>query len=275
VPDVILLIIPLAVLALVAVLGFVGCTRELAGFRVEGGEGPGQHPIAYWRLSDSDPLDPQETPLAKDEVGASLLGDHPGTYLGNVTLGVLPGLNAGDPVATPARFDGTGTVVVPHWPEFEMEKFTVAALVRPDNVVAGPGEIVRNMSATGGWALSITPPPPDKPGTDGYFVPSVRDGAVLSNSSAGFELAQLGTASHLEIAWHLAMTFDGAVLILYKDGEVAAAVAGPYAPNTPDYLEIGVNFQGAIQEVVVYKSRLEPEEIKALYMSTKSPNVGP
>jgi hypothetical protein len=143
--------------------------------------------------------------------------------------------------------------------------FTVEALVHPDSVGGSGSHIVGNLSASGGWALNMTPP--DKPGTDGYFVPSVSDGAGSGDVQVGFELAQLGTA------WHLAMTFDGMVLILYLDGAVSAAVSGvPYAPNTQqEPLQIGVNFQGAIQEVAVYDYALTAQQITAHYMANTMP----
>jgi hypothetical protein len=277
--NAVLLAAPLIVFAIVLLVGFAGCSLDKEG--IPSGESTGQwtgtgpfnysaavtssSPIAYWRLSD-----PQGSDIAKDEIGAPTTGDHPGTYLGDVklTLGTKPGLNASDPVATPARFDGESSVEVPHAPEFEMVAFTVEALVHPDKVVGGV-EIVSNMSAAGGWALSIASP--DEAGTGANFVASVRDGAVLSDvPPVGFELAKLGTA------WHLAMTFDDKkVLTLYMDGAVNSA-ASPvlYAPNQQEPLRIGVNFQGAIQEVAVYDYALDHAQILAHFMANMA-NPGP
>ena len=76
--EVFLLLIPLGVLALVAVFGFVGCTKDFDSLVVEDDESNGPpapdpyatvvenaNPIAYWRLSD-----PFRSPEAKDEIGA-------------------------------------------------------------------------------------------------------------------------------------------------------------------------------------------------------------
>jgi hypothetical protein len=275
--NTVLLAAPLIVFAIVVLLGFAGCSLDKEG--IPSGESTGEwtgtgpfnyaaavtssSPIAYWRLSDHTGSD-----VAVDEIPPS--PGHPGTYLVKWTLDVGPSLNDSDPVATPARFDGTGSVEVPHAPELEMKKgFTVEALVHPDGVVAGPGEIVSNMSAAGGWALSIAPP--DKPGTDGYFVPSVSDGSGSGGPpvGVGFELAKLGTA------WHLAMTFDGMVLTLYWDGVEFASVPGqPYAANQQEPLRIAVNYQGAIQEVAVYDYALTAPQVIAHFMANMA-NPGP
>ncbi len=272
--NTVLLAAPLIVFALVLLLGFTGCglnTRGLPGDGTTGQTGSDSdkpyadevkdsNPIAYWRLSDA-----VGSSQAKDEIGAPPPeGDHPGTYQDSWTLGVKPGLNDSDPDATPARFDGTGSVEVPHAPEFEMQEFTVEALVQPDSVAA-PGVIVSNMAtpATAGWALRIAPPV--KPGNDGYFVPSVSDGTDSGSVEAGFNL---GTV------FHVAMTFDGMVLILYVDGAVHAAVSSmPYAPNTQEPLRIGLGLQGAIQEVAVYDYALTAEQITAHYLANTSPET--
>src|SRR5215510_4584107 len=103
-----LLVIPLGVLALVAVFGFIGCTKDYdalgAGDGDQDGGGqdggrPGGHggpvfysevvdqsgPIAWWSLGDD------VGPLVADKVGT-----HPGTYTGSagsVTPGVDPDLD--------------------------------------------------------------------------------------------------------------------------------------------------------------------------------------
>jgi hypothetical protein len=68
------------------------------------------------------------------------------------------------------------------------------------------------------------------------------------------------------------MTFDGMVLILYLDGAVHAAVSSvPYAPNTQqEPVQIGVSFQGAMQEVAVYDYALTAEQITAHFMANKA-----
>jgi hypothetical protein len=280
VPEVILLLILLAVLALVAVFGFVGCTKDFDSLVVEDDEPNGppapdpytdvvksSNPTAYWRLSD-----PFRSTEAKDEIGAPPSGDHPGTYTGSVTLGQAPGLNDSDAAATPARFDGDSLVDIVHATEFEMLQFTVEALVHPDSVVSDC-HIVGNMSSSGGWALTIIPPSPgDDPDIDGYFAPVVTDGSgPVGPPAVEFDLAKLGTA------WHVAMTFDGTLFTLYWDGVQRvsstwpALGTWPYAPNTQAPLQIGLDFKGAIQEVAVYDKALTAEQIGDHFLANTSP----
>ena len=82
------LLVPLAVLAVVALLGFVGCGLDLQGTGPLPSS-PGYAPavqaepslVGYWRLGDTRLRDPPK-PLgdAKDEVGAPA-GPHTGAYL--------------------------------------------------------------------------------------------------------------------------------------------------------------------------------------------------
>jgi hypothetical protein len=279
VSDPILLLAPLAVLALVAVFGFVGCTKDFDSLTVgrdgeDGAPAPlpyadeikSSNPIAYWRLSD-----PPGSDVAKDEIGAPPSGDHPGAYQGSWTLGQPPGLNESDPGATPARFDGAGHVEVAHDTAFEMSQFTVEALVHPDSIVS-TGFVVGNMSSSGGWALTIVPPSSgDHPDIDGYFAPVVSDGSgPVGLPPVAFDFAKLGTA------WHVAMTFDGTLFTLYWDGVMRvsstwpAVGTWPYAPNTLDPLQIGVDCKGAIQEVAVYDVPLTAEQVGAHYLANAS-----
>jgi hypothetical protein len=276
VPDVTLLLIPLAVLTLVAVLGFVGCTRDFDPFVVSPPAAPMPYadavlasgPIAYWRLSD-----PDGSTEAKDEIGALPVG-HPGTYQGTVILGQLPGLNLSDPIATPARFDGESFVEVAHDPVFETSEFTVEALVQPTSVVS-PGVIVGTMPSTGsptpssgGWALTIALPG-DAPDIEGYFE-TVVDSATgpVGPNPVAFDLDKLVTA------WHLAMTYDGTVLTLYWDGAPKEWGSFSYAPNTQEPLRIGVGVKGAIQEVAVYDRAMTAAEIATHYSSNAPPDQG-
>ena len=269
--EVTLLVIPLAVLALVAVFGFVGCTKDFDALVVDedGGSpngGPAPLPyadevtssvaIAYWRLSDAVGSD-----LAKDEIGSPPSGDHPGTFQGTVTLGQA-GLNLSDANATSAHFDGTGFVEVVHDPVFAMSLFTVEALVHPDSIVSS-GFIVGNMSSSGGWGLRIDPSTPeDHPDIDGYYAPVVSDGSGPAGPPPEpFDLSKLGTA------WHVAVTYDGTVLTLYWDGVKRAWGSFPYAPNTQEPLQIGLDVKGAIQEVAVYDAALTAEQISTHYLA--------
>ena len=297
--NTVLLAAPLIVFALVLLLGFTGCRLDSEGARpgppTDGTDGNGNgngngngdgnggptpvpyvdevmssSPIAYWRLSD-----PPGSVTAKDEIGAPPSGDHPGEYQGTVTLGLAPSLNASDPNATPARFDGESFVEVVHDPVFEMAQFTVEALVYPDSVVA-PEVIVRSLTPpptgtphSGGWALSIEPrSPEDHPDIDGFFVTAISDGLdpAVGPEPVAFDLTKL-----VGDAWHLAVTYDGAVLTLYWDGVKRVWGTFPYVPNTQEALQIGVAFKGAIQEVAVYATALTAEQITTHYLANTSP----
>ncbi len=130
--------------------------------------------------------------------------------------------------------------------------------------------IVSNVPA-GGWALTIVPPSPgDDQDIDGYFAPVVSDGSgPVGPPAVEFDLAKLDTA------WHVAMTFDGTLFTLYWDGVercrvLAASGTWPYAPNTQEPLQIGLDFKGAIQEVAVYDTVLAAEEIGKHFLANTS-----
>jgi hypothetical protein len=274
VPELTLLLIPLAVLALVAIFGFVGCTKDYDALVVEP-EAPKPYaeevldsvPIAYWRLSD-----PDGSTEAKDEIGAAPVG-HPGVYHGDVQLGQLASLNLSHPAATAAGFDGESYVEVAHAQEFETDEFTVEALVRPMSVVSS-GVIVGTMPSqpggptpsSGGWALTIALPG-DVPDIEGHFVAMVDSatGPVGPNPVA-FDLAKLGTA------WHLAMTYNGDELALYWEGAKQEWASFPYDPNPQEPLRIGVGVKGAIQEVALYDRALPPDEISLHFSANTAPD---
>jgi hypothetical protein len=84
--------------------------------------------------------------------------------------------------------------------------------------------------------------------------------------TAKFDLAGLGTA------WHVAMTFDGLTLTLYKDGaEVGNAPVPSFVPNAQDPLQIGNGFKGAIQEVAVYDKALPAADISDHFIANTPP----
>jgi hypothetical protein len=281
--EVILLLTPLGVLALVAVSGFVGCTNRYDPLVVDDDEPNGppapdlyvkavtdSTPIAYWRLTD-----PFRSTEAKDEIGAPTppSGNNPGVVVGTVAFGQAPpGLNLSDPNVPWAHFDGTGFVEVAHADVFEMVEFTVEALVAPDSVVSDC-QIVSNMSSSGGWALSIVPPSPGDDPNIGYFAPVVSDGTgPVGPPAVAFDLAKLGTA------WHVAVTFNGTLFTLYWDGVERvsspwpAVGEWPFVPNMQEPLQIGADFKGAIQEVAVYNTVLPADEINDHFVANTSPD---
>jgi hypothetical protein len=158
-------------------------------------------------------------------------------------------------------------VEVAHAQEFEMLSFTVEALVHPDTIGDTGQVIVRNISTSGGWALSIVPG--NDPDVDGCLEVLGTDGAESGGPLVPLELSELGTA------WHVAVTYEKGTNIVnvYKDSvEVAGGNFFPYAPNLQEPLQIGVDFQGAIQEVAVYRDVvLKEAQIADHFMATQPP----
>lgn len=271
----VLLLTPLIVLMVVLLLGFVGCWLPTQG------TGPIQiatpepyvdevknsNPIAYWRLSD---------PAGSQQANDEMPGNHPGTYQyptpDAVVLGQSPSLNASDPTATPARFNG-GSVWVNPSPAFQTAFFTVEALVLPAWTSSDPQiyrTIVSNFDLSEGergWVLRAAPrEASDDPEVDGHFMAQIGNGTGSAAISVKFSLISLGSAVHL------AMTYDGMSLNLFKDGEPVASLPGlGYAPNVQQPLLIGETFQGAIQEVAVYGAPLAPDVIATHFLANQKP----
>ena len=123
-----ILVVPLIVLVLVAVLGFVGCTNDYDALAVGPPKGdppyvdnptpPANYnefiiasgPVAWWPLTD-----PEGAQVGMDKIGQGPAGDHPGNYVGTVILGPTRGdsLDDSDPFNKPTRFDGR--FVRPEW----------------------------------------------------------------------------------------------------------------------------------------------------------------
>src|SRR5204863_9085703 len=116
-------LLPLLVLAAVALFAFAGCGTPFESGPAtppNGGDGEQTYEeavrktaglIAYWRLDETKlPADPY--PPAKDSGGINTTLD--GTYNGNVALSNVPGaLVKTEPTDTGTTFDGSGYVEVP------------------------------------------------------------------------------------------------------------------------------------------------------------------
>jgi hypothetical protein len=282
VPDVTILLVPIVVLAVVAVLGFVGCTNEYDDLVVAPPQGDPPYkdspnpptnlgefifqsgPIAWWPLTD-----PDGASVAIDKVGTEP-GGHPGNYVGTVILGPTRGdsLDDSDPFNKPTRFDGAGHIEVTHAQgdtTFETTEFSVEALVLPDAVAGGTGVpepapdayVARNFSATGGWALQVVP---------GSFVARIWDG---SGTETSIELAY-SLAMPLGSAWWVLMRFLEGTLWLRVNNDIAGT-GGSYAPNTTEPLQMGVGFHGALQQVAVYDRALVEQEATDHMTASKTP----
>jgi Concanavalin A-like lectin/glucanases superfamily len=288
-PDSIYLLAPLLVLAMVALLGFVGCTEDFdklgeGGPPPDGGDGPpgegpgptpptpyqdvvlADGPIAYWRLGDSDKSQP-----AKDEIGPAP-GDHPGVF--NSSNGDLllqqAGLNSSDPGAPSALFDGGYVSVdVAGKPELATPAFTIEALVAAEWPPAGAGGLAvmhvvassAHPSALSGWALFAT--------DDDRWQGRVWGGGQV------YETPKDQTSVVFNSVTYLALTYDGnGALMLFAGpaGALAdALVQGcQYTVNTTEPLSVGVGledsqplfpFKGRIQEVALYGVALSKTQV--------------
>jgi hypothetical protein len=151
-------------------------------------------------------------------------------------------------------FDGDDDVVtVPSSPSLALgSEMTVEAWVRPTEL----GDIWRTVALkerTGGmcWALYAH----DRAGAAGH---------VFTTS----ELRTKGAALTVNAWTHLAVTYDGSVLALYRDGALvsSALVSGPIVTSNGD-LKIGGNsiweepFAGSIDDLRVYDHALTANEI--------------
>jgi hypothetical protein len=211
-----------------------------------------------------------------DKIGQGPSGDHPGNYVGTVILGPARGdsLDDSDPFNQPTRFDGTGHIDVPHVDgdtTFATDAFSVEALVLPDAITMPSAHepplpdayIVRNISATGGWALQVVP---GAHGSFGSFVAHVWDsGGTPSSVNVGFNLN-----SPLGSAWYVLMRFLGGTLWLRVNNDLDGTPAS-YAHNTTEPLQIGVGLHGALQHVAVYDRVLGEQEALDHMLASKTP----
>jgi hypothetical protein len=269
--NLLLLVAPLVVLALVLVFGFAGCALPRRGTAPEPytWEVWKTLPAAWWRLSEQP-----GSAQAHDEIDASFGGPHPGTYVSPVVLGNTPGLVPTEPSVSNAHFDGNGSVQVPPATIFAATSFSVEALVRPDKIGDGVNSIVVNMSPAGGWALRITPS--TDPGADADLLAEGSDGAGLGGPTIPLVLAELVSSDDQpwKRAWHVVMTHDDntGITRLYKDG-VHLGTGGPgtfpYTPNMTFPLQIGVAFAGGIQDVAFYGYVLTAQHVADHHQATQ------
>jgi hypothetical protein len=289
------LAVPLTVLPIVMLLGFVGCGLHSEGQAVpETPETPAPDPyhtvientselVAYWPLGDSSgTTDPIGT-TAHDAVGPGPDGAHPGKYKSwtadadpaleaDAAHGVLmlgqPGLIANDQSRHSITVDG-GYVEVPFDGALNSPKFTVEAIVQTgwDDtaipayrlVLASREEVGANVDIRG-FTLFANP-------TNHW---EARIG--LDTPTAAAALADVAPIM-LGMTEFLAVTYDGTTLALYVNGDLLASVEPGtlYAPNSSRPLYIGARedpagtpiypFNGQLQEVAYYSRALGADEI--------------
>jgi hypothetical protein len=208
-------------------------------------------PVAYWRLDDPP------GPLVHD-----IWGGHDGTTNGYVSFQTSPGALFNDP-DTAMTFDGaTAKVVVPWSADVNPLVFSLEAWAR---VTGGAGSYRAVISS--------------RDLNDGYVI------YAGLNNTWQFWIRALGVGWQtltgppvVEGEWtHLVATFDGANMLLYVNGVLAASeVNTNYTPNLTLGLRIGAgnneesasvdyNFPGDIDEVAVYNSVLNADRVTLHY----------
>jgi predicted small secreted protein len=284
-----ILLLPLLVLAAVLLFSFAGC-NTIAGLDKDFVVAPPPAPppgarkyeeevpktpgfAAYWRLGDANPPD------AVDEGPNKLKG----TYHGGVTLRTDVGaLEKPDPADRAPHFNGQdGYVEVPADARLNTPSFSVEAWIRPSALAAGP-QAVQHVVASHdvvnsldlGYELTVIRQPDPKPRIQGRVCTGVAtpDQAV----EVVFELpdAQIGGPGN---DWkHVVLTYDGVsrTATLYVDAVVRQSKANVgYTPNSGQPFRIGAGrtqqqpapaqfFAGAIDEVAIYNSALNPGEVQ-------------
>jgi hypothetical protein len=291
-----LVLTPLAVLGVVGLVRFVGCSYNPPVFddTVVQDYGPtvlGEADlVSYWRLG--------EATCAGGSVAADQKAAHPGTYrtvalaadpplLSPAAPGILqcgqPGLLESDDVATSVLVDG-GFVEVPFSADLNPPQFTVEAWVRPEWPAAETGVfrcVVASREDTGaggrqGYILYAGPTL--DPATFAVVDPAIRWQAWVGDGTTWRMLVSPAPVALADFNY-LAVTYDGTTLRLYvfnamtdMDGDLSEAVVS-YSPNPGKRLYIGMGaperpaplypFKGRMQEGALYRAALPGDRIVA------------
>lgn len=235
--DAITLGIPIAVFAVLLLVGFAGCAlehRALGAPYLRTVEGV-PSVVSHWLLDETGP------PTATDR----LASHHDGTYrshadpgdpaqqtaaaAGVLDFGVWP-LVANQPTRKSIQVDG-GYVEVPFTPQLNTDAFSFVAWVRTGWTAADTGFyrcVLASRESAGsvrrGYMLYANP--------SNHWEAWVGDGSAWQRVSTGAPIS-LGTTDFL------AVTHDGTTLTLYVNGEERAAGAVSYAKSTANPLRIG------------------------------------
>ncbi|HEX3343336.1 MAG TPA: LamG domain-containing protein [Polyangiaceae bacterium] len=209
--------------------------------------------VAYWRLDET------AGSTAHDTTGA-----HAGTYGGAVGLG-SPGLLVGDPDLA-ATFDGDAgaSVDVASDPAFDLQTFTLGAIIRPSAIVlADMGQQI--VARPDAYWIQLDAP---SNGADqaslevGIITPQLTDNPWPFRSAA----LTVGTPAHV------VGTYDGSTIAGYVNGKLAGSAPLQVTVGSPaNPLHIGSwdgasHFQaGVVDEVFVVRRALNASEIQALY----------
>lgn len=225
-------------------------------------------PEAWWRLNESS-----------GTVMTDSMGRHPGTYNGNVTLGV-----AGLPFSstTAANFDGSHGAtktygMVPYSPILNSEIFTVEAWVQSSNIVSDMGILSSHATGSSG---------PYK--GKGYFMHRPTSGTMEGDIGLNDQYSYYFITMNAFIPnkWtQVAMQWNsGTGLNFYQDGALAIGGFGDFVRNTSSPFLVGYvdpfifdfAWNGNIADVAYYTTALSAAQLNshyqaALYGSTSKP----
>ena len=293
----VLVLVPIALLAIVVLLGFVGCGKPFTiapyGDQILAIKGL----TAYWPLNElagpkaidkkgghdgaylDKNLPPPEDalfPIPAVSLASMPPSPHPGAGAPGTLMFGQPTIMHGDPWSATVKLDG-GFVRVPWDAAFNPPEFTVEAWVQP-GWVTGDGTlrvVIDSRQAAGGHVF-------------GFALYATEGGlweAVIGTGGAGGveQVTATGPMVKTTETAYLAVTFAGGALSLLVDGLSAGSVPANYAPNTGVDLFIGMGapflpqrsqpqppgtltgplfpFKGTIQDVAVYNRVLNAEEI--------------
>lgn len=202
-------------------------------------------PLAYYRLGETS---------GTTMIDSSGNGRN-GTYAGSPTLGAS-GLLVGDS-NTAITFDGSndvGTTPAATW--MDSASFSVETLFVPSLVSTGARTIVARSAASSLWILR----------TD-----AAKIGAYVVTTA--FKTVASSTTLTAGTKYHAVMTYDGATLRLYVNGNLEGSIAAAGLSTNKPLLTVGANggatpgelFTGTIDEVSYYGTALSATRVKAHY----------
>lgn len=200
-------------------------------------------PIGYWRLNETSGNAIDISGNAND-----------GTYSAGVTRGVSGAVSDVDAAAT-FNSASSGTVTITDVTAYGVTRITVEAWVNITSWISGAAVFNRKTAGNiGGYSLDLT-------STSGTMQFRIYDaGAWRSVTMTGFTIG----------VWHhVAGTYDGSSILLYRNGIVSTPTTYSGSINNPasPLVQIGKDaaaaayFNGTIDDVAVYNRALAVQEI--------------
>ena len=265
--------IPIAILGLVLLLGFVGCGLPVGG--LPGGGSPFDDIVngipslvAFWHLDEEGGATAKDSKDGHDGGYQSLQLEADDPLQSAAAPGTLqfgqPSLISGEPGKHSIRVNG-GWVEVPHTPDLNTPQFTVQLLVRTAWTAADTRAFRcvfsnEDGSAKTGFGLYANP--------NNSWEAWIGDGATQVFATADKPI-NLGNKEYLVV------TYDGTTLTLYVDSNVRATLAAGFAPTTtPLPATIGIvngnhwPFVGDLQEVAYYNAALDQQTVTNIGLTT-------